>query len=188
VNAVAALRKCVVGLGSILAIGYASAQANPTPAHIAQEISDAQLIGEGQFRWFGFKVYDAQLWAGKTGFTPVMPTTEKFALDFRYALSLQGKKIAESGIKEIEKLGFGTPQQREQWLHAMEACFSDVETGMHLTGVFEPGIGASFYRDGKKTCDINDAEFGAAFFAIWLDPRTTATHLREQLLAHMQTN
>ena len=171
--------------GLIQTCTCAHGQTMPPPAHIAQEIADARLIGEGQFRWFGFKVYDAQLWAGNTGFHPTAPNTEKFALDFRYALSLQGKKIAESGIREIDKLGFGTPQQRIQWLRDMEGCFPDVEAGTHLTGVFEPGIGASFYRDGKKTCDIVDAEFGIAFFAIWLDPRTTASRLREELLAHI---
>jgi hypothetical protein len=172
----------------MLTLAYAHAQATPIPAPIAQEIADARLIGAGQFRWFGFKVYDAQLWAGKNGFQPSKPNTEKFALDFRYALSLQGKKIAESGIKEIEKLGFGTPQQRQQWLHGMEGCFPDVEAGTHLTGIYEPGIGASFYRDGKKTCDIADTEFATAFFDIWLDPRTTASRLREELLAHASAN
>jgi hypothetical protein len=166
----------------------AHAQSIPTPAHIAQEIAEARLIGEGQFRWFGFKVYDAQLWAGSIDFQASSRGTEKFALDFRYALSLQGEKIAQSGIREIEKLGFGTPQQRQRWLHDMEDCFPDVETGTHLTGIFKPGIGASFYRDGGKTCDVHDAEFGTAFFAIWLDPRTTAGKLREQLLAHVQSH
>lgn len=179
-----AIGKCAVALGSILTITYAAAQTPSVPAHIAQEIADARLIGEGQFRWFGFKVYDAQLWAGKEGFSPATQATEKFALDFRYAIALNGRKIAESGIREIEKLGYGTSQQREQWQHDMEGCFPDVDSGTHLTGVFEPGIGASFYRDGKKTCDVNDTEFSTAFFAIWLNPRTTASHLREQLLAH----
>lgn len=169
-----------------MAMNYACAQASDVPVHIAQEIEGAKLIGEGQFRWLGFKVYDAQLWTGQLHFS--FPSPGKFALDFRYALSLQGKKIAESGIKEIEKLGFGTPRQRQQWLHDMEGCFPDVEAGTHLTGVYEPGIGASFYRDGKKTCDVADSEFGNAFFAIWLDPRTTASHLREQLLTQTQSN
>lgn len=178
-------RKLAATAGLMLTLAHAHAQAIPVPAPIAQEIADARLIGAGQFRWFGFKVYDAQLWAGKEGFQASKPNTGKFALDFRYALSLQGKKIAESGIKEIEKLGLGTPQQHQQWLHDMEGCFPDVEAGTHLTGIYEPGIGASFYRDGKKTCDVGDTEFAAAFFNIWLDPRTTASHLREELLAHV---
>lgn len=184
-----AIRNVLLGANMMLFVVGASAQpaSAPVPGHIAGEINDAQLIGDGQFRWFGFKVYDAQLW-GKAGEKPALPGTSKFALDFRYAHSFSGKKIAESGIHEIEKLGFGTQQQRQQWLQQMENCFPDVEDGTHLTGIYEPGTGATFYRDGKKICEVMDADFGVAFFAIWLDPRTTAHRLREELLARVSSS
>jgi hypothetical protein len=181
---VRALRNILVGANMMLVVVAAYAQ--QVPNHIAGEISDAQLIGDGQFRWFGFKVYDAQLW-GRPGYKPMLPSADKFALDFRYARAFSGKKIAESGIHEIEKLGFGTPQQRQRWLQDMENCFPDVGDGTHLTGIYEPGAGAVFYRDGKKICEVQDADFGVAFFAIWLDPRTTANRLREELLARVSS-
>jgi Chalcone isomerase-like len=40
-----------------------------------------------------------------------------------------------------------------------------------------------FYLDGKLLGEIADVEFAQAFFAIWLDPRTSASNLRKQLLA-----
>ena len=52
------------------------------------------------------------------------------------------------------------------------------------TGVYLPGQGARFYRDGKLLGEILDPEFGHAFFAIWLDPKTTGGKLREALLAN----
>ena len=177
-----ASRKLLLGLHLALAISSGDALAIEVPPHIATEITDAHLFGQGKFRWFGFKIYDAQLWVSKQGFNPTMPSAEKFALDLRYARAFPGKKIAESGIHEIEKLGFGSPQQHQAWLQQMESCFPDVSDGTHLTGIFEPGQGVNFYLDGKKICTIPDSEFSTAFFAIWLDPRTKESKLRKELL------
>jgi hypothetical protein len=39
-----------------------------------------------------------------------------------------------------------------------------------------------FFRNGTPIGDIDDREFARAFFAIWLDPRTSEPELRKQLL------
>ena len=162
----------------VLALQCACAAA-PAPTHIAAALPDAHLAGSGTYRWFGIRVYDAQLWVGRHGYqTDAAP----FALDLRYGHSFVGRRIAERSITEIDKLGMGSAAQRSNWLAQMQACFPDVEEGTHLTGIFHPGGGAVFYRDGQRLCDINDAQFAAAFFAIWLDPHTSAPGLRAELL------
>ena len=82
----------------------------------------------------------------------------------------------------MEKLDLGSIEQRQAWQAQMQACFPDVQDGTHLTGVFLPGAGARYYRDGKTICTIRDSQFASAFFAIWLDPRTSAKSLRADLL------
>ena len=57
-----ASRKLLLGLHLALAISSGDALAIEVPPHIATEITDAHLFGQGKFRWFGFKIYDAQLW------------------------------------------------------------------------------------------------------------------------------
>jgi len=149
------------------------------PAHIAAALPDAHLAGSGTYRWFGIRVYDAELWVGPRGY---QADAAPFALDLRYGHNFSGKKIAEHSAVEIDKLGIGNAEQHRNWLDKMQACFPDVEDGTHLTGIFHPGSGAAFYRDGKAICEIKDAQFAAAFFAIWLDPHTTAPGLRASLL------
>ncbi|WP_353156134.1 chalcone isomerase family protein [Herminiimonas fonticola] len=153
------------------------------PQHIEKEIGQARLAGQGSFRWFGLKIYDAALWVGDKGYRAQAPAAAKLVLDLRYARNLQGKKIAAASEDEMRKLGLGSAQQRASWQAAMENIFPDVNEGTHLSGVYLPNEGARFYLNGKFIGEIMDAEFSHAFFAIWLDPQTTAAQLRNALLA-----
>jgi len=143
------------------------------------ELAQARVAGEGSFRWFGLKLYDARLWLGAQGYAP---GTAPLALELRYARSLSGKRIAAASHEEMKKLGAANAAQLYQWLAAMEGLFPDVEEGTRIAGVWLPGEGARFYRDGRLLGEIRDAAFAAAFFAIWLDPRTSAPQLRAELL------
>lgn len=159
-----------------------SAESPATPAHISASLPAAQLIGNGSFTWLGLKIYDAQLWADSKNFNRDAPVQKPFALNLRYARKLQGKKIADASLDEIKNLGIGTAAQHASWLAAMTALFPDVEKGWHLTGMHLPGEGARFFLNGRLLGDIADPAFSAAFFAIWLDPKTSAPKLRLALL------
>lgn len=110
------------------------------------------------------------------------PWAAKFALDLRYARSLQGVKIAEASAEQMQKLDLGSPAQRAAWQTKMASIFPDVADGTHLTGVYLPQQGARFYLDVKMLGEIQDVEFAYAFFAIWLGTKTTAPALRAALL------
>ncbi|UUZ55997.1 chalcone isomerase family protein [Massilia sp. H-1] len=64
----------------------------------------------------------------------------------------------------------------------MKEIFPDVKEGTRISGVFLPGSQARFYLDGKPLATVPDPEFARAFFAIWLDPKTSAKGLRTALL------
>jgi hypothetical protein len=162
-----------------------SAQAANIPPHIQNEINNARLAGQGNLRWFGLKIYDASLWV-EEGFHPDAPASAKFALNLVYARDLYGDHIARTSIDEIRKLGFGTGKQHEVWLSRMESLFPDVHEGSHISGIYLPGHGARFYLNGEPLGEIADTEFARAFFAIWLDPRTSVASLRSSLLSSAQ--
>ncbi len=157
----------------------AHAQADNMPAHVRAELPDARLSGEGSYRWFGLKIYDAALWVSRTSNAPL---SEKFVLNLRYARELYGDRIAQASLDEIRHLRLGTAAQHQAWLASMQALFPDVTDGSQISGVYLPHTGARFYLDGKLLGEIRDPEFSRAFFAIWLDPRTSASRLRNQLL------
>jgi len=135
-------------------------------------------LGDGTMRWFGLKIYEARLWTA--GGAPDF--SRPFRLELRYARSLRGEAIAERSVEEIERLGFGTPEQRERWLAAMRRLFPDVAEGDALAGEHLPGRGARFTRNGRPLGEVVDPAFSRAFFSIWLDPRTSEPGLRAALL------
>lgn len=163
----------------------ASAQAAP-PAFVAADVPDARLAGEGDYTWFGMRIYRAQLWVGAQGYQGAASATAPFVLELRYARSLDGKKIAEASYEQMQKIGAGTPEQRLAWLATMQRIFPDVKEDQRIAGAYRAGIapGVRFYLDGKVLADVSDGDFARAFFAIWLSPDTTAPKLRGALLQH----
>jgi len=154
-----------------------SAQA-AAPVYVEEHVPAARMAGKGNFTWFGLNVYDAELWVGDKGYAPEVT----YVLELRYARNLDGKKIADASVEEMEKMAAGTAQQRTQWGARMREIFPDVKKGTRLAGVNLPGAGASFYLDGKLLATVPDPAFAKAFFGIWLDARTTAPALRTNLL------
>ncbi|MES2742825.1 MAG: chalcone isomerase family protein [Pseudomonadota bacterium] len=159
-------------------------QAAPfAPPHIEQQVSQARLAGQGEFTWFGLRIYEAQLWVGPQGYQPGAPEAAPFALDLRYARALDGQRIAQASADQMKKIGAGSEAQRQAWLLTMRATFPDVKEGSHLSGTYLPGVGVRFHLDGKALAEVPDPQFALAFFAIWLAPASSAPQLRAALLA-----
>jgi hypothetical protein len=149
---------------------------------VQQELINAQLSGQGSYRWYGIKIYEALLWRETVTDNRIALTDSKFILELVYARDLRGKRIAEASLDEIRKLNRGTPVQQSVWLQLMQDTFPDVHEGTRLSGVYLPGQGVRFYLDGRLLKEIADVEFARAFFSIWLDEHTSAQSLRKQLL------
>lgn len=159
----------------------AAAQSLPAPLAAAASLRES---GAGEFRFFGFHIYDARLWVeGATAGAPArFNPAGRFVLGLRYARDFAGHRIAQQSEEEMARLGLADEARRARWREAMTRLFPDVKTGQELVGVNEPGRGASFYHDGRPIGSIDDPDFARAFFAIWLDPRTRAAGLRQRLL------
>jgi hypothetical protein len=152
------------------------------PEHVRRHIADARSQGAGRLTWFGLHVYDARLFVPRE-FNPADPAAQPFALELTYARALDGRAIAERSRDEIARLKLGTEAQRQRWLAAMAELFPNVHAGQRLVGIYRPGAGTRFYFEGRFLGEIADPDFGRAFFAIWLDPRTSAPQLRSSLLS-----
>lgn len=167
----------------VLSFSVFAAVAAP-PAFVTGDVPEARLAGEGDYTWFGMRIYQAQLWVGPLGYQGAASETAPFVLELRYARSLDGKKIAEASYEQMQKIGVGTPEQRLAWLSTMQRIFPYVREGQRIAGAYRAGIapGVRFYLDGKVLADVSDGDFARAFFAIWLAPATTAPKLRSALL------
>lgn len=155
-------------------------------ARLPAPVPDAerwQMQGSGEMRWFGFAIYGAKLWRSGEQWQSDAP----YALELTYRRSISAEQLVNTSIDEILRLG-GADQQRDekrlqQWRTALERVFPSVREGDIIIGLHEPGRGARFFFNGKPTGSLDDARLAAAFFAIWLDPRTKAPELRTRLLS-----
>ena len=178
-------RRRLLGLAAALAAPAAArlarAQAPALPPEVAQALPGARLQGQGSLRYFGFLVYDARLW------TSAQPVGEDwaalpFALELRYARSLQGEKIAERSLAEMRRQGPIAPADAARWLADLRRLIPDVKEGDRITGLNLPGRGARFYVDGRVAGEVDDPAFARRFFGIWLAPQTSEPGLRQSLL------
>ncbi|MBM3363996.1 MAG: hypothetical protein FJY42_15350, partial [Betaproteobacteria bacterium] len=60
--------------------------------------------------------------------------------------------------------------------------FPDIRAGDRLLGLHRPGVGASFWFNGRFRGEVRDPEFAQRFFGIWLSPQTSQPVLRRALL------
>lgn len=144
-------------------------------AETAGQRGELKRWGSGEFRRFGFLVYEATLWAADD---PVRPP---LALKLTYRRNIDGELIAEASIKEIRKLGMADKATLNRWGELMTGLFPDVKPGDSIVGHYLPD-GARFTFNEQPLGSIDDPAFARAFFAIWLDPNTSEPDLRAALL------
>jgi hypothetical protein len=131
--------------------------------------------GTGEFRRFGFLVYEASLWAAEDPLRPPL------ALKLTYKRNLEGQAIAEASVKEIRNLGLADEATLKRWGEQMSRLFPNVKPGDHIIGQYQPERARFFFND-QLIGSVDDPAFARAFFAIWLDPKTSAPDLRTALL------
>lgn len=151
-----------------------------TAADWRTALPTAQPLGEGDFTWFGLRLYSARLWT----VGPVQDWSQPFALELLYHRSMSRATLVQASLEEMRRMGSGsvTEQHLTAWTKAMDEAFVDVRPGMRITGLYLPGKGCRFYVDGKLSRDIADPVFARAFFSIWLGPQARDSQLRQRLL------
>lgn len=160
-----------------LVLGMLSSFYAPGALAAWQDLMDEPApVGSGQLKKFGFLIYDAQLYAPQGQFQADQP----FALTLTYARTIAKDRIVSASLDEIENLGIDITAH-PPWRAELEAVLVDVKEGDQLTGVYLPEQGAVFFYNGQRTGRLSDA-LAKAFFAIWLDPKTSAPDLRTALL------
>ena len=145
------------------------------PPHIKSMMGQVQLQGLGRLNFWGFHVYDANLYRGSA------KDSQEFALELKYQRSFTGEAIANRTAEEMKNLGV-SDNQATAWGKELASILPNVEPGQTIAAVYIPKQGTSFFYEGKKISQIQGADFAKAFFGIWLDSKTSAPKLRTELL------
>lgn len=168
----------VMGVLSCMAVTDKSMAQDTLPEEIQDNVPNAALVGEDMFTYYFWDVYLASLYAPNGRYN----TEDAFALRLKYQRDLEGKKIAQRSIDEMKKQSSLSQEQAKAWLSKMESIFPDVSDGDVLTGVATKNGTSVFYFNGEKVDSVEDADFTARFFNIWLGESTSEPKFRKALL------
>ncbi len=153
------------------------------PAAVMQGVPNATLRGQGDLRFWGFKVYTAKLWTQST-FEANRWLQHPLALEIEYARAFSGLSIAEKSLDEMRLGGELTNPTAARWLAAMSAAFPDVDAGSRLAAVWSAARGhTTFFANDVQRAVVAEPAFGERFFGIWLAPHSSAPTLRAALLS-----
>lgn len=169
------LRRAVL-VGGCLAVLLPNA--TPAVEFARAHVPNMAVVGEGRMSYLFWDLYDATLYAPGGEWRLDSP----YALRLTYLRPLSGRRIAEVSAEEIARLEEVDAAQLNTWLEQMAGIFPDVDAGTELTGVRDANGHALFYRGDELIGRIADTEFSRRFFGIWLDERTSAGTLRQELL------
>ena len=159
----------------------AQTAAPDTRPEVSAALPQAQLIGKGRLKVFGFQVYDARLWAAP-GFGGTSYATQPLGLELSYLRDFKSLDIAERSLKEMRRSAPISDAQEAKWLADLQRVVPDVKKGDRILGIHKPGTGADFWVNGQPVGEIQDAEFARLFFGIWLSPKTSEPQMRTLLL------
>ncbi len=157
-----------------------AAPAAALPPAVLELVPSFHQVGKGSHTYFGLKVYHVALWATGARWNPAEP----HALDLESNRAISGDQLAAAGIGEMTRLALGTPEQLKTWRGQMDRLLPSVKSGDQLVVFCAPNHKTLFFYNGAERGEIDDPAFGAAFFSIWLDPRTKNPALRKSLLNH----
>ena len=148
----------------------------------AGALPQAVSAGTGRLTFFGFAVYDAQLWV-TPGFRRSTLASQPLALQLRYLRGFKAADIARRSLQEMQRAGPIDAATAQRWEDDLRRVLPDMQEGDRVLGVHRPGSGAEFFHNGQRIGLVADADFARRFFAIWLGPATSEPGLREALLA-----
>ena len=135
--------------------------------------------GQGIFEWSVFKIYEAALWIRGSNYDP----DGHFILELRYLRAIAGEQLCDASMSEIRRLYPEHHAYFDAWKFDLNTVSPDIKRGDALVLEFRGNIGLRVFFNHTLLGEVNDAIFAKAFAGVWLDSRTKAPKLRQQLLA-----
>lgn len=147
-----------------------------------QAMPELQMVGEGNYRYFLWNVYEARLYTEQGEFSDYQQSTPTL-LELTYQRSITKQQFIDATVDQWQHLGHSSDADQQQWAEQLQTIWQDVSKGDRLSALLQPDMSVEFFMNDNPTGRIAHAAFGPAFFDIWLHPDTSAPGLRRQLLA-----
>lgn len=152
---------------ALVASVYTVAEAGAAPKEVEKELGAPQLQGTHTARYWGFKLFNAELWTSKPG---KFSFDQEFALTLSYLYPFSKELLARSSVEEIARVEGSSPEKHANLEKQLKNCLVDVDKGTRITGVAESASKVALYVNGRKSCTMSYPNLRERFFGIWLAP------------------
>lgn len=153
-------------------------QAGEAPKAVMQNLNPNFLIGESDLKYFGLKVYRAELWCEKAQFS----YEQKFAIHLTYNMNFAKEELAKRSIEEIENLHVLSAEDKKNYYQQLLKIFANVKKGDEKVALFSPKKGVEMYYNNQLIGKISDPKLARLFVDIWLDERGSFPKVTKKLL------
>ncbi len=136
-------------------------------------LPEAELRGTATFRYFGFPIYEAQL------FTPSgasLDWKEDFGLELKYLRKLTEYDLVEGTMRELNRTGSALPIRGK-----LEACFRDVRKGDKYLAISKGQNQIGFWFNGQHVCTLKHSKIKFRFMSIFLGESTRSQSFTRKL-------
>lgn len=163
----------------VLVLMVSGAPAMAKPAELQGVFQATEPYGRSSLRWLFLKAYDVHLWTD----SPVWSMDAAFALSIKYNMGFTSEELVERTLEEMKKVEPGLSGGRlAQFSAPLARVLPAVKSGDRISALYIPGRPVRFFLNGRVTGEMDAADFAAAFFGIWLSPRSSEPSIRRDLL------
>ena len=155
-----------------------SAERQPLPPAVISVAPGLHRLGTGRHTIFGIPIFDASLWIVGTQYS----SSEPHAVDLEPSVPVPPSKLVGELIEEMGDLKAADDAQREAWRALMLKALPSLGRGDQLVILVMPNGRTTMYYNGEERKSLDDPNFGAALFRVWLDPATSYQHIRNGML------
>ncbi|QIZ75680.1 chalcone isomerase family protein [Ferrimonas lipolytica] len=141
-------------------------------------LGELKAVGQTELSVLWFPVYRATLYSDDGHYGGIEPP---LLLQLEYRRDISRQALLEHTKQEWLKLGIDKRFDVQPWIEQLQLLWPQISKGDQL--VFHFGeTQSSFYYNQRQLGHIDDANFGAAFAAIWLDEGASYPRHRLELI------
>jgi len=188
----AALLRVVAGIFAALWIAAATVQPGAAKELEGVRFSEEYRSGDVTMRLscvallrykLVIKAYVAALYLGDGAAAGDVLADVPKRLELNYFWGISGSDFGEAGDRILEQnLDAETFAAMRPRLERINALYRDVKPGDRYALTYIPGVGTELALNGDRIGVIEGADFGAAYFRIWLGDNPIDARFRDQLL------
>jgi hypothetical protein len=141
------------------------------------------LKGVGLARYLFFKVYVTALYVSDGIPADKVLTDVPKRLELSYFQNIKAVDFATAADQVLpDNVPASTVASLRPKIDRLHALYRDIKPGDRYALTYLPGVGTELALNGKPLGTVEGADFGAAYFAIWLGPKPISDSLKSQLL------